>query len=306
MIQVLLGAGADVNAVGGDGKTPLAAAMEEGRPSTVALLTSAGAHGLGEVKEAASPKRVPVVDSATQAKNVASLCDAAYVGDLRLVHALLSDGSLSPDVANEHGLTALHRASMSGALHSIELLLGHGADVNVRDNEGKTPLHHAAWAGHSYVAFVLISAGADSQARDKADSTASNAARLHGMADVSRLLSGHWTRVGGLDFSHGVLLESSLYARRHTESLFSKVWKWKKMHAVLSRPHKALIFWSGSTSHANGAITRLGITNMKAVKYQTVRAPVTEAPPPPLRGARSYVSPPRPHRPPSTDACRRR
>lgn len=39
------------------------------------------------------------------------------------------------------GHTPLHAAVVSGVPKSVEKLIGHGADVNARDNKGNTPLH---------------------------------------------------------------------------------------------------------------------------------------------------------------------
>ena len=58
---------------------------------------------------------------------------------------------LGPSVVNlrdNQGRTALHVAAYSGQGESMQLLLGHRADGNVRDKVGKSPIMYAAANGH--------------------------------------------------------------------------------------------------------------------------------------------------------------
>jgi len=62
---------------------------------------------------------------------------------LRGCHALLASGLVDVDCRDAEGATPLHRAAAAGNQHTVELLLGHGAGVNVLDNASCSPLHYA-------------------------------------------------------------------------------------------------------------------------------------------------------------------
>ncbi|KAM4865140.1 protein phosphatase 1 regulatory subunit 16A [Thomomys bottae] len=88
------------------------------------------------------------------------LLEAAARNDLEEVHQFLKSG-VSPDLANEDGLTALHQCCIDDFQEMVQQLLEAGADVNARDSECWTPLHAAATCGHLRLVELLISRGAD-------------------------------------------------------------------------------------------------------------------------------------------------
>jgi len=57
-------------------------------------------------------------------------------------------------------MTALMKASSSNQLEKVKLLLGKGADVNVKDKSGKTALSFASTKRHFPVRNLLIGHGA--------------------------------------------------------------------------------------------------------------------------------------------------
>ncbi len=65
--------------------------------------------------------------------------DAATRGNTELIKQLLSDG-MAVDVTDKEGLTALYRAAHNDQKETVSLLLGGGANVNIRDKWGNTPL----------------------------------------------------------------------------------------------------------------------------------------------------------------------
>ncbi|KAM5136898.1 protein phosphatase 1 regulatory subunit 16A isoform 1-T1 [Callospermophilus lateralis] len=88
------------------------------------------------------------------------LLEAAARNDLEEVRQLLRSG-VSPDLANEDGLTALHQCCIDDFREMVQQLLEAGADVNARDSECWTPLHAAATCGHLHLVELLIARGAD-------------------------------------------------------------------------------------------------------------------------------------------------
>lgn len=89
-----------------------------------------------------------------------ALLEAAARNDLEEVRQFLDSG-VSPDLANEDGLTALHQSCIDDFREMVEQLLEAGAQVNARDSECWTPLHAAATCGHLHLVELLIACGAD-------------------------------------------------------------------------------------------------------------------------------------------------
>uniref|UniRef100_A0A8C3YU63 Protein phosphatase 1 regulatory subunit 16A n=1 Tax=Catagonus wagneri TaxID=51154 RepID=A0A8C3YU63_9CETA len=89
-----------------------------------------------------------------------ALLEAAARDDLEEVRQLLESG-VSPDLANEDGLTALHQSCIDDFREMVRQLLEAGATVNARDSECWTPLHAAATCGHLHLVELLIARGAD-------------------------------------------------------------------------------------------------------------------------------------------------
>ncbi|CAL8253750.1 unnamed protein product [Merluccius merluccius] len=53
------------------------------------------------------------------------------------------------------GLTVAHDAARDGFLDMLEVLVAHGADVNLADDRGNLPLHLAAQEGHAAAVALL-------------------------------------------------------------------------------------------------------------------------------------------------------
>ena len=60
-----------------------------------------------------------------------------------IIHLFYFSGA-GVQLKTSDGRSALHVAASSGHLESAELLLRHGAQMNVKDQLGDTPLHKAA------------------------------------------------------------------------------------------------------------------------------------------------------------------
>ncbi|KAL3701674.1 hypothetical protein R1sor_019696 [Riccia sorocarpa] len=64
------------------------------------------------------------------------------------------------------GCTLLHVACQTGDLAMIEMLLQHGARVDIQDDLGRYPLHHCAIHGKNVCAKLLVTRGAQPTAAD--------------------------------------------------------------------------------------------------------------------------------------------
>jgi ankyrin repeat protein len=147
---------------------------------------------------------------------------AAQLGHEGVVSELLARGASANARANS-GLTALHAAARevsqeeweaslrasgpqgtalvlaaqgllrpqffgTGHRAVCDLLVAHGADVNVRNNSGATPLGIGAAGGHTDVLTCLLDHGADVHLIDNFGFTPLQSAAERGRADVVRLL----------------------------------------------------------------------------------------------------------------------
>jgi ankyrin repeat protein len=103
------------------------------------------------------------VSSEISAEASSALAKAAAAGQTRVVRELLNRPEVDMNfrVPELEGQTALHRASLNGHLEIVELLLKHGALLEVTDDKGITPLLGAAGAGELIVFKVLEKSGGD-------------------------------------------------------------------------------------------------------------------------------------------------
>jgi ankyrin repeat protein len=67
-----------------------------------------------------------------------------FAGKSDAVVQLLLEHGANVNVWNKNGERALHLASQHGRPNIMELLLKFGADVDAQDNNGMTPLHSAS------------------------------------------------------------------------------------------------------------------------------------------------------------------
>ena len=168
-VKSLVFAGADVNARGEDGWTPLHLAAFQGRTKKVKSLVFAGA----DVNARSEYDRTP-------------LHLAAHEGRVEVVRALVDIG-VDVNVRADGDQTPLHLAAHEGRVEVVRALVDIGADVNARQ-AGRMPLHLAALQGHIKVVRALVDIGVDVNARAKYDWTPLHFAVSQGHIKVVRAL----------------------------------------------------------------------------------------------------------------------
>ena len=163
---LLLDATADLEAVNGDGLTPLGIACTAGNWRLARFLLERGAR---PQRDGATPSLVAAAGSDDD--------DPAGV-------QLLLRHKASVDARDRRGRSALHAAAAAGHAGIAETLLAAGADADARDDGERTPLLEAALGGHAAVAACLLQARADVQA---IDADGRNALALSALGDSPSL-----------------------------------------------------------------------------------------------------------------------
>lgn len=91
---------------------------------------------------------------------------AVFLADIARVRSLLA---LHPHLAvtpDGRGDRPIHHAARNGDTEVVRLLIGHGADVNVKNTRGHTVLYCAGGHGHLDTLQLLLDEGADRQSQD--------------------------------------------------------------------------------------------------------------------------------------------
>lgn len=234
VVEVLLAAGANAKVVGHQGLTPLQQAMlNQHWPVLQVLLASQLDLGSYDpeslLEQAIESEGWETIDLLLHRRDAGLpsstpgrlLSQAARKGKVSVVRRLVEAYSDTPDTPDaDNKLTPLAWAAREGHVEVIEILLGHGRDVNSRDGEDKTALERAVEGGQDEAATVLLEAqGVETDIKDSSSTTLLAMAAREGMRrTVQRLLQLEVIDPNAVDnLGHTAL---SLAAERgHTETV---------------------------------------------------------------------------------------
>jgi ankyrin repeat protein len=203
--EILLAAGADIDAPNASQYTPLHYAVFGGQSAMCELLIEKGANVEAQNKFGLTPLFVAAERGNLEAAKIfvangadanavspyfgTPLHRAVFMGHGE-VFALLLDNGAAVTQQNSTG-TVLHTAAIRGRLDMARLLLERGADVNCANDQGIIPLYYALSVGHERsgdLAMLFIANGADVNATtNDGESVLALAVRL-GYADVAAAL----------------------------------------------------------------------------------------------------------------------
>jgi ankyrin repeat protein len=154
------------------------------------LAGSRNAKGESAILMAAYRSRSDLVELLLASHAEWDIFEAAASGQVERARSLLAE---HPDLANAFatdGFTPLGLACFFGHKRVAEILLAHGAAVNLpSNNEMKVmPLHSAAAGRHTAIVRLLLEHGADPNARQRSAFTALHSAAHNGEAEMVELL----------------------------------------------------------------------------------------------------------------------
>lgn len=146
--KILVNAGADINIRDNNKNNPFIHAGAKGYLDILQLLIQAGAD--------------PTI---TNRYGGTALIPASERGHVHVVKELLTNTTIDVNHINNLGWTALIEAIILNngdkkQQQTVQLLIEHGADVNIPDNDYVTPLQHARDKGFKEIEKMLLEAGA--------------------------------------------------------------------------------------------------------------------------------------------------
>ena len=182
--QLLLDAGADIEALTSWGATPLDWAAAMGSARVGDLLLARGASGLTLIV-AAGLGKLDTVKSITAPGADLSAHRRRGAPGSPVDHWPADSAHIQGDVLSD----AMFAAARNGHTEVVEYLLDQGADVDAKGVFGATGLHWAAINGHRKAVELLIARGANLTIRDQRfDSTPEGWANEGGHTDLADLL----------------------------------------------------------------------------------------------------------------------
>jgi ankyrin repeat protein len=177
LLKALVDLGADVNAVGCWGLTPLCWAARGGHEDTVRFLIQNGADvgyratdGTGPVSEAVHERHLDLARFLIDSGAKCSLHHAVQCGHLEEARRLLSGGASVQEENDRWGGSPMAVAIWNDSVEMVQLLLEFGANPNEQEPirqgtegpwGGDTPLHDAVHKGSVKMVKLLLSRGAD-------------------------------------------------------------------------------------------------------------------------------------------------
>jgi len=151
-LQILINAGANINALDENGYAPLHLAAQEGHLEVIRTLAKAGADT--EIRD--------------QQNNATPLHFAALEYNINAMRELINAGA-DVNVKVDHS-SLIHFAADFGSSEVLQEIIQAGADINILDKNGNTPLHIAARRGYSHIIPLLVKAGANVNSIDSQNS----------------------------------------------------------------------------------------------------------------------------------------
>lgn len=177
IIDYLVNCGANVNEKNLTGVTPLAKAVESGRPDALSTVQTL-------IRSRADPN---IADD----NGNTPLIKAVKSGRVDIVKCLLATPTTEVNKQNNEKNTALHEAAFKGSKELVDILIAAHADVRKQNSQGKTPFHRAVSGNHLGVAKSLMDNGADINLQDTLGYSPGHYAAFFGLLESTKFLVEH-------------------------------------------------------------------------------------------------------------------
>lgn len=153
-----------------------------------ALVLAAKQGNLAAVKEVlATGAHVDATNYSLDQHGLQAIHYATIAGNAELMKVLLNAGA-QINAIDYSGMQPIHYAVINGNLKLVNYVLGVGADVNAANKNGEQPLHLAASSGNAEIVNALIKSGANLEARNSAGLTPIFNAAIAGQINVVKIL----------------------------------------------------------------------------------------------------------------------
>jgi ankyrin repeat protein len=189
--ELLIANDADVNAKDNYTSTPLYAAAVLGRKEVAALLIAEGANVNAKRRSGGTPTPLDAAESVSQSYSPQLKAALKETADLLRKH-----GGKTSDWLK--AAESIHIAAKAGHIEAVKKHLAEGADVNGRGGvfEGDTPLLHAVMNSRKEIVELLITNGADVNAKDADGFTPLDTAINSQHTEIADLLRKHGGKTG--------------------------------------------------------------------------------------------------------------
>lgn len=229
--ELLIQKGANVNAKGEDGKTPLHYTIEYDNVEFASLLIRNKAEVDAKDNSGYTPlHRCAIYNSTKIAKvlleNGCKYDEKVKYNEYAPLHlaaeychpeiaSLLVKAGADVSSVDSCGDTPLHRAAMSNSFETAKILIENGCSIDAKDFYGYTALHRAAIYNSTKTAEILIECGCNVDAKDSNNCTPLHKSAEYNQSEIGQLLISRGADINAVNGSDETPLNVAISDAKH-------------------------------------------------------------------------------------------